>query len=76
MPVLCCFCTGFYIAKNKEENMPDNNYVEFNIYFSDLNEDAQKRLMEVVGITDPKEMNWDIDMCPIAVYSTESTEKE
>jgi hypothetical protein len=56
--------------------MPDNNYVEFNIYFSDLNEDAQKRLMEVVGITDPKDMNWDIDMCPIAVYSTESTEKE
>jgi len=50
--------------------MPDN-YVEFNIYFSDLNEDAQKRLMEAVGITDPKDMNWDIDMCPIAVYSTQ-----
>ena len=40
----------------------------FSIYFSDLNEDAQKRLMEAVGITDPAEMNWDINMCPIAMY--------
>ena len=40
----------------------------FEIYFSDLNEDAQKRLLEAVGETDPKEMNWDIDMCPIALY--------
>lgn len=54
----------------KEKDMPDN-YVEFNIYFSDLNEDAQKRLMERIGITDPKEMNWDIDMAPIAIYATQ-----
>ena len=40
----------------------------FFIYFSDLNEDAQKRLMEAVDITDPAEMNWDINMCPIAMY--------
>lgn len=40
----------------------------FDIYFSDLNEDAQKRLMAAVGINDPSEMNWDIDMCPIAMY--------
>lgn len=43
----------------------------FEIYFSDLNEDAQKRLMEYVGITEPKEANWDIDMCPIAIYCLE-----
>ena len=40
----------------------------FEIYFSDLNEDAQKRLLKEVGETDPKEMNWDVDMCPIAMY--------
>lgn len=40
----------------------------FEIFFSDLNEDAQKRILEAVGETDPKEMNWDIDMCPIALY--------
>ena len=42
--------------------------VEFAIYFSDLNEDAQQRLMEAVKIKHPCEMNWDIDMAPIAVY--------
>ena len=40
----------------------------FEIFFNDLNEDAQKRLLEAVGETDPKEMNWDINMCPIAMY--------
>lgn len=41
---------------------------EFEIYFSDLNEDAQQRLMEAVGITDPKEMNWDMDIVPLAIF--------
>lgn len=49
-------------------------YVEFNIYFSDLNEDAQQRLMQEIGISDPKEMNWDMDILPIAVYATETEE--
>jgi hypothetical protein len=40
----------------------------FEIYFSDLNEDAQQRLMDAVGITDPREANWDNDLVPIAVY--------
>lgn len=44
---------------------------EFEIYFSDLNKDAQRRLLEFVGEDDPKEMNWDIDMCPIGIYSIE-----
>ena len=47
---------------------------DFPIYFSDLNEDAQKRLLEFVGESDPKEMNWDIDMCPLAYYPAPDTE--
>lgn len=38
------------------------------IYFSDLNEDAQKRLLEAVGAESPEEMNWDMDILPIAQY--------
>ena len=40
----------------------------FEIYFSDLKEEAQKRLLEAVGVTDPAEMNWDIDILPLAEY--------
>jgi len=42
---------------------------EFYIYFSDLNQDAQQALLDFVGAESPEEENWDIDMCPIAVYS-------
>lgn len=41
--------------------------MDFKIFFSDLNEDAQKRLMAAAGITDPRDMGWDIDTCPIAM---------
>ena len=41
---------------------------EFEIYFSDLNEDAQQRLLEAVGAKSAKDMNWDMDWCPIAIY--------
>ncbi len=44
---------------------------EFEIYFSDLNEDAQQRLMEAVGITDPREANWDIDIIPLTIFEFE-----
>ena len=47
----------------------------FEIYFSDLNEEAQEKLLEMVGAETPAEMNWDIDMCPIAIYEFE-TENE
>ena len=48
----------------------------FEIYFSDLKEDAQKRLLQAVGVNEAKDMNWDIDMCPIAIYDfEENTEK-
>lgn len=49
----------------------ESNYKEFNIYFSDLNEDAQERLLEMVGAESPEEMNWDMDIVPIATYGTE-----
>ena len=41
---------------------------EFEIYFNDLNEDAQKRLLVFVGAEDASEMNWDMNILPIAVY--------
>ena len=30
------------------------------IYFDDLTNSAQKKILEEAGITDPKEANWDI----------------
>ena len=47
----------------------------FRIYFSDLNEDAQKRLLEMVGAETAADMNWDIDMCPIAIYEFETKDE-
>lgn len=44
----------------------------FEIYFSDLNEDAQKRLLKAVGAETATDMNWDIDICPIAMYDFET----
>ena len=40
------------------------------IYFSDLNEKAQEEILDFVGVSSPKDMNWDIDMCPLAIYPT------
>lgn len=39
----------------------------FEIYFSDLNEDAQNRFLEYMKLDSAKEGNYDIDMVPIAV---------
>lgn len=47
----------------------------FEIYFSDLNEDAQKRLLEAVGAESAADMNWDMDICPIAMYDFETEEE-
>lgn len=49
----------------------ESNYKEFNIYFSDLSEDTQKRLLEMVGAESPEEMNWDMDVVPIATFGIE-----
>jgi len=40
-----------------------------NIYFSDLNKDAQQRLLAEAGINDPKEANWDMDIVPLATIN-------
>lgn len=39
---------------------------KYEIFFSDLNEEAQKELLEDIGISDPKEMNWDV--LPLTSY--------
>lgn len=36
------------------------------IYFSDLTEEAQQRVLAAAGIQDPKEANWDSDIVPLA----------
>ena len=48
----------------------------FEIYFNDLNEDAQKRLLEAVGAETPTDMNWDMNICPIAMYDYETESEE
>ena len=45
-----------------------DNYNEFNIYFNDLNEDAQERLLKAVGAKTASDMNWDMNILPIATY--------
>jgi hypothetical protein len=40
----------------------------FAIYFSDLNDNAQRRLLEAVGAQDAADMNWDMDILPLAYY--------
>ena len=47
---------------------------DFEIYFSDLNEDAQERLLGAVGAESPAEMNWDLDILPLAVYEFEEND--
>ena len=44
----------------------------FEIYFNDLNEDAQQRLLKAVGAETAADMNWDMDICPIAMYDFET----
>lgn len=38
----------------------------FEIFFNDLKPKAQKELMDLMDISDPKEANWDLDILPIA----------
>jgi len=45
--------------------------ISFELYFNDLNEDAQKRLLEAVGAKDASEMNWDINILPLAMLDFE-----
>ncbi len=50
--------------------------MEFEIHFNDLNEDAQKRILEAAGIEDPKEANWDLDIVPLAIVPLGDSEEE
>lgn len=45
------------------------------IYFSDLNEEAQKRMLDFVGVDSPSEMNWDMDNLPLFIYEIEDKEE-
>ena len=42
------------------------DYVTIEIYFSDLNPAAKRDIMDAYGISDPAEMNWDMDIFPVA----------
>ena len=33
---------------------------EFELYFTDLTEKAQQKLLEKAGVKSPEEMNWDV----------------
>jgi len=45
--------------------------MELKIYFTDLKEDCQKRLLEFYGIKTPEEMN--LDIFPVATLYREET---
>lgn len=49
---------------------------EMDIFFSDLNEDAQKRLLELVGAKDASDMNWDMDILPLFTFMVEDEDSE
>ena len=40
----------------------------FELFFSDLTEEAQERYMEAYGIMCPEEANLDMDILPIASF--------
>lgn len=45
------------------------------IYFGDLIPEKQKELLDAVGVSDPKEMNWDMPIFPIAVVDLEEPDE-
>ena len=49
--------------------------VQFEIFFSDLNEQAQQDLLDMVGAESPEDMNWDFDLVPIAIVDFEEVEE-
>lgn len=50
--------------------------VKVEIFFSDLNEKGQKKVLEANGYTDPSEGNYDIDMCPIAILEFQKNKED
>ena len=43
----------------------------FEIYFSDLNKDAQTRLLNLLNMENPEEGNYDTDLIPLAIIDFE-----
>lgn len=48
----------------------------FEIYFSDLNEDAQKRLLDAVGAESAADTYWGLDIIPVAQHEFEEIDTE
>ena len=48
----------------------------YEIYFTDLNETAQKSFLEFLGIDNPKEANMDMQILPIATIDIEEIEEK
>ena len=46
------------------------------IFFSDLNEKGQKKILDACGYSDPSEGNYDIDMCPLTILEFEEDSDE
>lgn len=44
----------------------------FELFFSDLTEEAQERYMEALGIMCPEEANLDMDILPIVSFEINS----
>ena len=51
--------------KNESLSLNESSGTEYEIYFSDLTPEAQKDLLDFVGIASPEELNWDV--YPIAM---------
>jgi len=62
-----CHDNNMDICVNKNNVNEEGEHL-FPIYFSDLNKDAQSRILKATGVDDPKEMNWDMDILPLAYY--------
>lgn len=60
--------------KNESLSLNESSGTEYEIYFSDLTPEAQKDLLDFVGIASPKELNWDV--YPIAMLFDFSNELE
>lgn len=52
------------------EQLKECDTISFNIYFSDLTEDAQRRLLERFDTT-AKAENWDADIFPLFIITRE-----
>ena len=45
--------------------------ISIDIFFNDLNDKAKAELLDAVRAKDAKEMNWDIDILPLATLDFE-----